>query len=114
MKELDVREALSVILSQDEELIELKERFWGERAPTDVLSFPTYEPGDPFRPPYLGEIFISLEQAERQAQEAGHPLEAEVLVLAAHGLWHLLGHDHTDEASWEGFLAVQRRILELA
>jgi len=40
-------------------------------------------------------------------------LEEEVLVLAAHGLWHLLGHDHREEEDWEGFRRVQERILAL-
>jgi probable rRNA maturation factor len=40
-------------------------------------------------------------------------LEEEVLVLAAHGLWHLLGHDHQKEEDWEGFRRVQERILTL-
>ncbi len=104
---------LTIILTDDHEIRALKRQHWGEDAPTDVLSFPTYEPGDPFMPPHLGDIVISLDTARRQAAEQGHSLVQEVKVLAAHSLWHLLGHDHDSEAAWEGFRRVQARILEL-
>jgi len=104
---------VTVILCSDERIRQLKHEHWGEDAPTDVLSFPTYEPGDPFVPPHLGDIWISLDTAARQAAAAGHSLADEVLVLAAHALWHLLGHDHDSEESWRGFEALQKRILEL-
>jgi len=104
---------VTVVLCSDRRIRELKKEHWGEDAPTDVLSFPTYEPGDPFLPPHLGDVWISLDTAARQARAAGHSLEEEVLTLAAHGLWHLLGHDHTTEEEWRGFHNVQRRILEL-
>jgi probable rRNA maturation factor len=86
----------------------------GVDAPTDVLSYPTAEPDDVGMPqvPHLGDVFIDLDQAERQAPENGHDLVQEVLVLAAHGLTHLRGFDHPDEASWAPFLAAQRLVLE--
>ncbi|WP_036270395.1 rRNA maturation RNase YbeY [Meiothermus rufus] len=105
--------ALTLVLTNDSQIRALKRQHWGEDSPTDVLSFPTYEPGDPFMPPHLGDIVISLETAQRQAKAQGHRLLDEVKVLAAHGLWHLLGHDHTSEAEWAGFRQVQARILEL-
>nr|WP_199489983.1 rRNA maturation RNase YbeY [Meiothermus sp. QL-1] len=114
MRELGQEDkALTLVLTNDQEIRALKRAHWGEDAPTDVLSFPTYEPGDPFIPPHLGDIVISVEHAGRQAGALGHSLETELRVLAAHGLWHLLGHDHLDEAGWEGFRRVQARILEL-
>jgi probable rRNA maturation factor len=105
--------SLTLILTDDAEIRTLKQEHWGEDAPTDVLSFPTYEPGDPFIPPHLGDIVISLETARRQANQLGHSLQNEVKVLAAHSLWHLLGHDHQREDEWAGFRQVQARILEL-
>ncbi|WP_027893192.1 rRNA maturation RNase YbeY [Calidithermus chliarophilus] len=114
MQELGYGEhALTVVLTDDAEIRALKKQHWGEDAPTDVLSFPTFEPGDPFVPPHLGDIIISLDTAARQAREQGHGLEDEVLILAAHSLWHLLGNDHTTETEWAGFHRVQAQILEL-
>lgn len=105
--------AVTVVLTDDPELRALKLQHWGEDTPTDVLSFPTFEPGDPFVPPHLGDIVISLDAAQRQAEERGHALETEVLILAAHSFWHLLGHDHTTEAEWAGFHRVQALIQTL-
>ena len=114
MEELGVGDkGVTVILTWDRRLRALKREWWGEDEATDVLSFPHYEPGDPFVPPHLGDIWISLDTARRQAEARGASLEEEVLVLAAHGLWHLLGHDHQKEEDWEGFRRVQERILAL-
>ncbi len=114
MAELGVGDKeVTVVLCSDRMIRRLKLKHWGEDAATDVLSFPTYEPGDPFVPPHLGDIWISLDSAARQATAAGHSLEDEVLLLAAHALWHLLGHDHQSAADWRGFERVQQRILEL-
>jgi probable rRNA maturation factor len=57
---------------------------------------------------------ISLDTAARQALEAGHSLKLELLFLASHGLLHLLGWDHPDEASLATMLARQEQLLQLA
>ncbi|MBK9967283.1 MAG: rRNA maturation RNase YbeY [Holophagales bacterium] len=60
--------------------------------PTDVLSFPA---GDPA---FLGDVAVDVPYAARQAARRGHSLDREVKLLLAHGVLHLLGHDHeTDE-----------------
>ena len=59
----------------------------------------------------LGDIVISLESAARQAAAAGTSLEAELLFLASHGLLHLLGWDHPDEASLATMLARQEALI---
>jgi probable rRNA maturation factor len=62
----------------------------------------------------LGDIVISLETAARQAGDQGHDLAEELLVLASHGLLHLLGWDHPDEARLAAMLARQDRLIEAA
>jgi probable rRNA maturation factor len=85
---------VTVVLVGDRTIRRLKREHWDEDAATDVLSFPTWEPGDPFVPPHLGDIVISLDTAARQAAARGHSLTREVTLLASHGLTHLVGHDH--------------------
>ena len=85
---------VTVVLVSDRAIRALKLEHWGEDAATDVLSFPTWEPGDPFVPPHLGDIIISLDTAQRQADARGHSLNREVALLASHGLTHLVGFDH--------------------
>ncbi len=107
---------VTVVLMSDEAIAEhnLKDR--GKAGPTDVLSYPTYEPDGAWFPgvAHLGDVFISLDTAKRQAKEHRHSMVDEVLVLTAHALTHLSGHDHQDEAAWGPFLTAQSRILELA
>lgn len=85
---------VTVVLVDDPTIRALKAEHWGEDAATDVLSFPTWEPGDPFVPPHLGDIIISLDTAARQAESRGHSLTREAALLASHGMTHLVGHDH--------------------
>ncbi|MFZ9975035.1 MAG: rRNA maturation RNase YbeY, partial [Vulcanococcus sp.] len=59
----------------------------------------------------LGDIVISLETAARQAPEHGHALAEELIFLATHGLLHLLGWDHPDDASLAAMLAKQQQLL---
>lgn len=71
-------------------------RTWRQKdAPTDVLSFPA----DPMPagfpgPRLLGDVVISLDTAKRQARSHRRPLEEELSRYLAHGILHLLGHDH--------------------
>ena len=70
---------------------------------TDVLSFPVFgtttpSAGGNAEAMFLGDIVIATGVAQRQAEEAGHPVSTELKVLALHGLLHLLGYDHeTDD-----------------
>lgn len=67
---------------------DLNARWRGLDKPTDVLSFAQEDD-----PHLLGDIVISLPTATRQADRAGWPLDHEVVLLAVHGLLHLLGFD---------------------
>jgi probable rRNA maturation factor len=84
----------SVAFISDRRMKELNSFFRGKALTTDVLSFP-YEP-DEFDPDRsnLGDIVISVEQAERQAKENGLTLENEIQQLILHGVLHLSGYDH--------------------
>jgi len=106
---------LTLVLTDDAEIHALNREHLGVDTPTDVLSFPLFELGDDDVPDvaHLGDVVISLDTAQRQADTAGHPLEHEVATLAAHGLTHLLGHDHPTEDAWADFRANQTRIVAL-
>lgn len=84
----------SVAFISDSRIKQLNEMFRGKNSTTDVLSFP-YEP-DEFDPDKnnLGDIVISAEQAQKQADENGLTLENEIKQLMLHGLLHLCGYDH--------------------
>ena len=91
---------VSVTLTDNEGIQALNREFRGIDKPTDVLSFPLVEYEADEAPAYdedtnmLGDIVISLERAEEQADEFGHSFEREVAFLTAHSMLHLLGYDH--------------------
>lgn len=77
------------LLTNDSELQKLNAAFLGHDYPTDVLSFPTLS-GEAD----LGEIAISAERANAQAEQFGHLLMNEIHILMLHGFLHLTGMDH--------------------
>ncbi len=107
---------VTVVLVDDETIAAMNAAHRGVAGPTDVLSYPLHEPDDVGMPTVaaLGDVVISLDTAARQAADQGHAPWREVVVLAAHGLMHLLGFDHPDPAAWARFEAAQARALELA
>ncbi|WP_309736988.1 rRNA maturation RNase YbeY [Chamaesiphon sp. OTE_75_metabat_556] len=97
---------LSLRLTSDGEIQALNAQFRQQDRPTDVLSFAALEVDFPQGADnssdsaiYLGDIIISVDTAVRQAPEHGYSLRKELAWLASHGLLHLLGWDHPDEAS---------------
>jgi len=108
--------ALSVIITDDEAVRELNRQFRDVDAPTDVLAFGSGEEGDfvtaPGEPAYLGDVVISYHRAVVQAEEYGHSLNRELALLAVHGVLHLLGYDHANEAERMEMWAIQNEVLE--
>jgi probable rRNA maturation factor len=89
---------IDVMLTSDEEIRELNQKYRRVDEPTDVLSFP----GGNYKGAPLGDIAISLDYAERQALARGASFSHEVAFLAIHGTLHLLGfEDETDEERLE-------------
>ncbi len=94
---------MTIALVPDQRIRALNKQFRRKDRPTDVLSFPAAAPaalrrGRPDEQGRLGDIVIGIGVARAQAAEAGHPLGAELRVLALHGLLHLLGYDHERDA----------------
>lgn len=109
---------LSLRLTSDQEIQLFNAQYRQQDRPTDVLAFAALELSYPqpaeldFLPVYLGDIIISVDTAYRQAEEHCNSLERELAWLAAHGLLHLLGWDHPDEASLTRMLHQQNVLLE--
>jgi probable rRNA maturation factor len=87
---------VSVRLVGDAAIHALNRDYRRKDRPTDVLAFAQREgPAAGLHPAVLGDIVISVDTARRQARRG---LYHELLHLAAHGLCHLLGYDHRDDA----------------
>ena len=94
---------VSITLTNNEHIHELNLRYRGTDRPTDVLSFALNEGEEPeiFDGPavdVLGDIIISVERTVEQAAEYGHSVQREIAFLTVHGMLHLLGYDHMEEA----------------
>lgn len=91
------RAEVSVTFTDNEGIHALNREYRNVDRPTDVLSFPLSDgedydtDGDAV---LLGDIVISLERAQTQAEEYGHSFEREVAFLTVHSMLHLLGYDH--------------------
>jgi probable rRNA maturation factor len=109
---------LSLRLTTDAEIQALNAQFRHKDQPTDVLSFaamevdfPEVEENVTESSLYLGDIIISVDTASKQMAEHGYSLSKELAWLASHGLLHLLGWDHPDEASLSTMLDLQETFL---
>ncbi|WP_109012482.1 rRNA maturation RNase YbeY [Nostoc commune] len=105
-------------LTDDSQIQELNSQYRQQNKPTDVLAFAALEVDFPQSkemlasvPLYLGDIIVSVDTAQRQAQQQEHSLPTELAWLASHGLLHLLGWDHPDEESLGRMLEQQVRLL---
>ena len=121
---------LSMLLVDEKAMAELHERWMGEPGPTDVLAFPM----DELRPPHLGgvnngragaeepgpdpgllgDVVLCPQVAAAQAKEAGHSTQAELELLAVHGILHLLGYDHAEPDEKAEMFGLQDRLLKQA
>ncbi len=81
---------LSVALLDDAAISRLNREFLSHEGPADVISFPLSQPGLPL----VGDIYIGIEQANRQARELGINPDEELVRLVVHGTLHVLGWDH--------------------
>ena len=96
LRELSLsRSELSIQLMSDAEIAGLNRAWRGRAKPTDVLAFPLLE-GEhaAHRGALLGDVVISVETATRQAKEHHLSFNEELILLAIHGILHLLGYDH--------------------
>ena len=110
--EPEVVSELSVVFSDDAHIRQLNAGWRGKDKPTNVLSFPAFpvKPGEKL-PPMLGDIVLAAETVAREAALEGKPLDHHISHLVIHGVLHLLGHDHEDEAEAERMEALERAAL---
>lgn len=84
--------------------------------PTDIISFAANDfsyPGEtPEEHADLGDLFLNIDYAARQAKEYGHSLKREVGFLFCHGLLHCLGYDHMKPEDEKVMFALQNEILD--
>ena len=108
---------LSVTLTDNAHIHAMNREYRHIDRPTDVLSFALNESEEPAvtggpAVNVLGDIIISVERANEQAAEYGHSLRREIAFLTVHGLLHLLGYDHMEEADRLEMEKEQKYVME--
>ena len=120
---------VNVLLTDNPSIQEINREHRQIDAPTDVLSFPLVDYGRPadfshveeqaedyFNPEtgelMLGDIVISVDKVEEQAEKYGHSQRRELAFLVAHSMLHLCGYDHMEEEERLDMEARQRAILD--
>ncbi|MGN1410871.1 MAG: rRNA maturation RNase YbeY [Eubacteriales bacterium] len=107
---------VSVTFTDNAQIREKNREFREIDAPTDVLSFPMYDMKNGDMPLEgeiceLGDIVLSLERAQEQANEFGHSYERECAFLTVHSVLHLLGYDHVNSEEEENEMREHQRVI---
>lgn len=115
LKELGLHDAeLSLVLVDDSEMARLNSQFLSRPGSTNVIAFSQLEgEGPPGSSSVLGDVVISLDTCQREAQQAGIPLSERFLELLVHGILHLLGHEHEGDEQRAALMSQEeQRILK--
>lgn len=101
-----VAERVQLIFVTDNTMKRLNTTYRGKAKTTDVLSFPLYDQ-------LLGEVYISVPVAIRQAKEYGVSVSNEIIRLFCHGLLHLYGYDHHKPAETKLMRKREQQLLDV-
>ena len=105
---------VSCVLVDDERIHEINREYRHIDRSTDVISF-AMEDNEQYyvegMPRTLGDIFISVDHAKKQAEEYDHSLRREMCFLFTHGILHLLGYDHMTDEQEKEMVGLQDKIL---
>ncbi|RTL72497.1 MAG: rRNA maturation RNase YbeY [Hyphomicrobiales bacterium] len=110
-----IGQCASIVLSDDASVAALNKTYRGKATPTNVLSFPFEAPagtGDADAEHYLGDIIFACETVAREAAEMAIPPTHHLQHLVVHGLLHLLGFDHVEDAEAEHMEAIETEVLK--
>lgn len=110
---------LSLLACDDIRIAALNESFRGKPRATNVLSWPAFEGGPPApgpavageEPLFLGDMALAYDTCAAEAEAAGVALADHATHLVVHGVLHLLGHDHEDDAEAEVMEALKTKVL---
>jgi probable rRNA maturation factor len=115
LRDLSDSEA-SVVLGSDAMVRRLNGTYRRKDAPTNVLSFPYQPPpgsAGSEGPRYLGDVVLAAETIAREAAERDVAPLDHVRHLVVHGLLHLLGHDHHEEAEAQRMERLETEVLAI-
>ncbi len=89
---------------------EINRKYRNKDYPTDVISFSFWE-ANTIKTPLLGEIFLNIDKVHEQSKEYNHSFDRELCFLVSHGIFHLLGYDHENDAEAKIMFSKQYNVL---
>jgi probable rRNA maturation factor len=104
---------LNVVFVTDAYIKALNKSYRDKDEPTDVLSFNYKEGGTSEYSDLIGEIYISVDTAKRQADKYSNSLEDELKKLFTHGFLHIHGYDHIKDEDHKKMVALEKKICDL-
>ena len=110
---------INIILTNPDNIRKTNKQYRNIDKETDVLSFPMFEKEEidnlkthkNLIQEVLGDIMISIERVELQANEYGHSFERELAYMLVHGFYHLMGYDHIEEEDKKQMRAKEEIVL---
>lgn len=113
VKFLSIEEAIfNVIIVNDEKIHEINREYRNVDRPTDVISFALEDDKTmTSEVRILGDIYVSIDTARRQAYEYYNTEKEELRFLIIHGLLHLLGYDHMNESDEKEMMSLEEEVL---
>lgn len=114
VKFLNIENAVfNVIIIDDSKIHEINREYRGVDRSTDVISFALEDAKDNINVParILGDIYISIDTARRQAYEYYNTEKEEIRFLVIHGLLHLLGYDHMNANDEKEMMSLEEEVL---
>lgn len=110
---------VTLLFVGEDQIATYNDRFMHREGATDVLAFPIehLKPGRvpdrrPGGPPLnIGDVVIAPAYVRAQARDSGEPFEEELSLLVVHGLLHLLGYDHQDDAQADAMEQREQQLL---
>lgn len=112
--------SITITLTTKETIQKINKEYRSIDKATDVLSFPIFEKDELVQKisqneftheDILGDIIISIEKVEEQAEEYQHSFERELSYMLVHGFYHLMGYDHIEEADKREMRPKEEKIL---
>ncbi len=117
---LDSKLYITITFTTPQNIKEINKKYRNIDKATDVLSFPMFEKDeletkiknkDYVCEDVLGDIIISIEKVQEQAEEYGHSFERELSYMIVHGFYHLMGYDHIKEEDKKVMRPKEEKVL---
>lgn len=105
---------VSILWTNDAEMAQLNTQFRQKDGATNILSFPAFDgpPDAQLKPPiFLGDMALGFETLSKESEQNQRPVEHHLAHLFLHGLLHLVGFDHQEQAEAEKMEALEIQLL---